>query len=364
MQLKKFMVVSGFLGAGKTTTMLALADHINTNRGKASVIVNDLGAKNLVDAKYSQFCGCQVTELTGQCICYQTENLVDRLRRLLDYEHNDLVMSDIPGCGVGALEHVYHKLDREYPGEFELAPFTVIADPERLRTIMPEQADINLPGEMNYLFRAQLQEADVVVLNKIDLLADAEIETYIKFLNDFCPDAAVFAISAKNRTNIGPLADYIMVKGTRLKTVDIGYGGPDFVAAEQKLSWYNRQLYVRICCGTFDGNAFLGDLTASIRAKLKEKRRNVPHLKIYGEGTDGTACKISLLGVDYDLQFDSRLGQPCADLPVIINARAACESQLLAAIMDEALDETLKKYNLDGVVFFTECFGMMDEGRM
>jgi len=144
--LKKFMVVSGFLGAGKTTTMLALADHINTNRGKASVIVNDLGAKNLVDAKYSQFCGCQVTELTGQCICYQTENLVDRLRRLLDYEHNDLVMSDIPGCGVGALEHVYHKLDREYPGEFELAPFTVIADPERLRTIMPEQADINLPG--------------------------------------------------------------------------------------------------------------------------------------------------------------------------------------------------------------------------
>ena len=40
----------------------------------------------------------------------------------MDYEHNELVMSDIPGCGVGALEHVYHKLDREYHGEFELAP--------------------------------------------------------------------------------------------------------------------------------------------------------------------------------------------------------------------------------------------------
>ncbi|SHH87925.1 CobW/HypB/UreG, nucleotide-binding domain [Sporobacter termitidis DSM 10068] len=362
--MKRFMVVSGFLGAGKTTSMVALADYINANTGKASVIANDLGAKNLVDAKFSEACGCNITELTGECICYQTENLVDRLRRLMDYEHNDLVMSDIPGCGVGALDHVYHKLDREYHGEFELAPFTVIADPERLRTIMPERADINLPEEMNYLFRAQLQEADVVVLNKIDLLSDADAETYLKFLRDFCPGAEVFAVSAKNKTNIDKVADYIMTHDAQLKTIDIGYGGPSFIAAEQKLSWYNCQLYVKICCGTFDGNAFLGDLVEAIRTKLKDKHRNIPHLKVYADGTDGTACKISLLGVDYDMQFDSRLGQPCADLPVIINARAACESQLLAEIMDEALDETAKKYNLDAVVFFTECFGMMDEGRI
>lgn len=358
------MVVSGFLGAGKTTSMVALADYINANLGKASVIANDLGAKNLVDTKYSKACGCDISELTGECICYQTENLVDRLRRLINYDHNDLVMSDIPGCGVGALEHVYHKLDKEYRGEFGLAPFTVIADPERLRAIMPEQADINLPEEMNYLFRAQLQEADVVVLNKIDLLTDAETETYLRFIEGSCPDAEVFAISAKNRTNIGQLADYIMTHSASLKTVDVGYGGPEFVAAEQKLSWYNRQLYVTVCCGTLDGNAFLGDLVESVRAKLKGKRRNVPHLKVYAEGADGTACKISLLGVDYDMEFDSRLGQPCVDLPVIINARAACESQLLAETMDEALHETANKHNLDVVVFFTECFGMMDRGRM
>ena len=362
--MKKFMVVSGFLGAGKTTSMLALEDYINENYGKASVIANDLGAKNLVDAKYSEACGCNITELTGECICYQTENLVDRLRRLMDYEHNDLVMSDIPGCGVGALDHVYHKLDTEYHGEFELAPFTVIADPERLRTIMPEQADINLPEEMKYLFTAQLQEADVVALNKIDLLTDSEIDTYIKFLEDVCPGAEIFAISAKDKTNINALADYIMAHDAGLKKVDIGYGGPDFIAAEQKLSWYNRQFYVKICCGSFDGNAFLGDLVEAIREKLLWQNRNVPHLKIFADGGDGTACKISLIGVDYEMQFDSKLGQPCVDLPVIINARASCESQLLTEIMDEALEEVTLKYNLDTIVFFTECFGMMDQGRI
>jgi hypothetical protein len=31
--------------------------------------------------------------------------------------------------------------------------------------------------------------------------------------------------------------------------------------------------------------------------------------------------------------------------------------------MDEALDETAVKYDLDYDLFYTECFGMMDEGR-
>ena len=44
----RFMVVSGFLGAGKTTTMISLAEHMNKTYGETAIIANDLGA-NLVD---------------------------------------------------------------------------------------------------------------------------------------------------------------------------------------------------------------------------------------------------------------------------------------------------------------------------
>lgn len=362
--MKKFMVISGFLGAGKTTTMIAMSKEIQNRYGKASIIANDLGAKNLVDTKFSRANGCDITELTGECICYQTENLVDRLRRLFDYEKNEVVMSDIPGCGVGALEHVYFKLNAEYHGEFDLAPFTVVADPERLRTIMPEQADINLPQEMNYLFRSQLMEADVILLNKIDQITKNQLDACISFLREFCPDAALFAVSAREHTGIAEAVDYIMAHSARLKPVDIGYGGTEFVEAEQKLSWYNRQVYLRHCCAAFDGNAFAADLIEAVRKKLKAHHRNVPHLKVYAEAEDGTACKASLLGVDYETQFDSRLKTEWPDLPLIINARAACESQLLAELMDEALKETQENHNTSSIIFFTECFGMMDPGRM
>ena len=48
MEKIEFLVVSGFLGAGKTTTMIALAEYMDKNVEKVGIIANDLGAQ-LVD---------------------------------------------------------------------------------------------------------------------------------------------------------------------------------------------------------------------------------------------------------------------------------------------------------------------------
>ncbi len=364
MKKNKFMVVSGFLGAGKTTSMIAFTEYINKNIGKAAIIANDLGAKNLVDAGYTSTTGCSVTEIAGGCICYQTENLVDKIRRLRDVENADIVMSDIPGCGVGALDHVYHKLNSDYGKEFELAPFMVIVDPERLRMIMPEKADINLPEEMIYLLSSQLEEADCIVLNKIDLLTDDEIEKYLSFLRKVCPNIPVFAISAREKKNIKEVVEYFMSHESKLKVVDIGYGGAEFLAAESKLSWYNRRFFLKAKDGKeFDCNAFIDDFIEAIRIKLVKNKRNVPHLKIFAVGGENDFGKASLLGIDYKTEYDKKIQKKYNKLRVIINIRAACESQLLAGLIDEALKEVSEMYKVDYQVFFTECFGMMDEGK-
>ena len=124
----KYMIVSGFLGSGKTTSMIAMARVINRKYGKAGIIANDLGAKNLVDADYTRTADVEINEITGDCICYVTEDLVDHIHRLAN-GGCDLVMSDIPGCGIGGLDHVYLKLKQDYPGRFDLLPFTCLVDP-------------------------------------------------------------------------------------------------------------------------------------------------------------------------------------------------------------------------------------------
>ena len=60
----KFAVFSGFLGSGKTTTMMALTTWHSAHRGAAAMISNDLGGPGLADHKLAQLSGCNASELT------------------------------------------------------------------------------------------------------------------------------------------------------------------------------------------------------------------------------------------------------------------------------------------------------------
>ena len=358
----RFMVVSGFLGAGKTTTMIALAEYMDRNIGKTAIIANDLGA-NLVDTSLTQTSGCTVAEIGNDCICYQMDNTVDQIRRLRDKEGATFVMSDIPGCGVGALDHVYHTLHDDNADEFTLSPFMVMVDPERLRMIMPEHADINLPEELVYLLKLQLEEADLIVLNKIDVMTPEEVERDVAFLREACPDIPVMTISALRGDGIPELAEYLETHESMLKNFSVR-DNEKFQEAEKTLTWYNRRLFFKqLDDEKIDCNAVIDDLIEEIRMGLIEKKRNVPHLKTFATAGAGDFNKCSLLGIDYDIEHTQPFLRKHKKMSMIINARAVCESRPFARIVDDAVDFVCDKYNLDAQVFFTECFNMGDEGR-
>ncbi len=363
--MSRYMVLGGFLGAGKTTAMIAFAEHFAAQGKTPAILVNDLGADNLVDGAYTGSAApCCMDTITGGCICYQTQELVDKLRRFRDTSRADVIMSDIPGCGIGGLDHVYLTLAKNYPGEFDICPFVAVADPERLRMIMPENANINLPDEMSFLFDAQLREAEVILLNKIDTLSEEKLGECMDFLVKGYPNAKVFAVSAKTGEGIAAAADHIAGNRAELVHREIGYGGKEFIAAERRLSWYNRKFFAKCEAGrNVDGNEFITALFDKIRQGLKSANRNVPHLKAYASGAGKEFAKASLIGVDYDVAFDARFDSPQSDLRVILNARAACESEVLDFLMDGAVKATCRKFGMRCHVFFTECFGMTDEGN-
>ena len=358
----RFMVVSGFLGAGKTTTMIALGEYMNKHGNHIGIIANDLGA-NLVDTNLTQTSGCTVEEIASGCICYQMDNTIDKIRRLKDRDGCNFVMSDIPGCGVGALDHVYHHLNDDCSDWITLAPFCVIVDPERLRMLLPEKADIHLPEELVYLMKLQLEEADLIVLNKIDLLTQEEIDYDVAFLKEACPDIPVLSISALEKTGIAELTEFITTHTSALKNFSVR-DDEKFTQAETKLTWYNRRMFFKTLDDKkIDCNAVIDDLIEGIRMGLIEKKRNVPHLKTFASAGAGDFNKCSLIGVDYDIEHTNLFIRDHKKMSMIINARAVCESRPLARLVDDALDDVCEKYNLDVQVFFTECFGMGDEGR-
>jgi len=113
----KYMVTSGFLGAGKTASMIAFGKSIDgRGLGTTAILADDLGARNIVDADYTNTSGIINLSISGDCICYQHENLVDKLHQL-ESMGADVIFSDIPGCGIGALDNVYLQLENREAGE-------------------------------------------------------------------------------------------------------------------------------------------------------------------------------------------------------------------------------------------------------
>lgn len=351
--MKKFAVFSGFLGSGKTTTMMALTRHHTQFHGKAAMISNDLGSQSLADNKLAKLAGCNASELTGDCICYQTENLVARLNALFDRDGCSLVISDIPGFGVGALEHVYHTLNERYPGQFDLAPFTVLIEPrtaDRLRS--------GRGGDLEYILKAQLAEADLIVLNKCDLLDGRQREETVTYLQETCPQAQVLAISALTGESLEALSQALTRGTASLRRPDIGYGGEAFGAAMGKLSEYYIQYHARVCCNDFDGSAYLSELAEHARRSIRAAGYEIPHLKLLAWEPEGDYGKADLLGTERPAEVSHRFCRPCTELAVMLNASAACPSGLLEEILTGAVEAVSRQYQLELMIFKKECFGM------
>ena len=351
--MKKFAVFSGFLGSGKTTTMMALTDYYTAHHGRAAMISNDLGhGVTLADHRYARLCGCNASEMTDECICYQNENLADRLRSYYD-DGCELVISDIPGFGVGALEHVYHGLTEKYPGEFDLAPFTVLVEPRTVAILRDGTG-----GDLEYLYDTQLVEADLIVLNKCDLMDENRREEDVRWLRGRYPEAEVLCISALRAEGLEELSQALARGKASMRRPEIGYGGEAFRAAMGRISEFYLQFRAVVCCNDFDGNAWLSEMAGELKTEIEKAGYEVPHFKLLAWEPEGDFGKVDLLGTEREIEVNHRFARPCTDLAAVLNASAVCPAGTLEQVAMDTVRTVSDRYQLELTVFKKECFGM------
>ena len=351
--MKKFGVFSGFLGSGKTTTMIALTQYFSEHHGKAAMISNDLGCPGLADYRLAKLSGCHASELTGACICYQTENLVNRLEQLYS-DGCQLVLSDIPGFGIGALDHVYHTLNNQFPGQFPLTPFTVLCEPHTV-SVLRESKD----QDLCYILKSQLLEADLILLNKCDLLTPVQKEQLLMELSRVNPQADILAISALTGEGMEELSQALIHRCASLRKPDLDYGGEVFQSAIGKISEYNLQYHAIVCCDCFDGTQYLKDMAETVSAGIQQAAGEIPHMKLLAWNPEGDYGKVDLLGTGRPVVVTKAFQNPCTDLAVVFNASAFCGKDTLDQILSDALQRVSKQYQLTVTVYKKECFAAM-----
>src|SRR6266545_5220088 len=160
----RLVLLGGFLGAGKTTTALTAARRLRSSGHRVAIVTNDQGT-DLVDTRLVAWhLGGVVGEVTGGCFCCRFEDLADTISEVVRAGRADTVIAEAVGSCADLQATVIRPLRRHYAGEMELAPLTTVVEPARIAAFAEPGAD----PELGYLFERQLEEADIIALNKID----------------------------------------------------------------------------------------------------------------------------------------------------------------------------------------------------
>src|SRR5947209_13522175 len=165
----RFILIGGFLGAGKTTTLSRLAHHYVAQGRRVGLVTNDQ-AQDLVDTTSLRAQGFPVEEVAGACFCCRFNDLVSNVGRLQERERPDVLLAEPVGSCTDLVATVVQPLRDLYGSRFEVAPYPVLFKPSHGLPILRNELPGGFSPKAAYIFRKQLEEADAIVLNRIDEL--------------------------------------------------------------------------------------------------------------------------------------------------------------------------------------------------
>ena len=176
----KIDVISGFLGAGKTTFIKRLVEG-NKDKGKTIIIENEFGEIG-IDGGFLKNSGIEIKEMNSGCICCSlVGDFEASLRELLEkYSPNRVI---IEPSGVGKLSDVLKAVsdvEKDLPVESNSA--VTVVDVKKCKMYMKNFGEF---------FNNQIQFANTIILSRTDLADDKKIEEAVALIKGVNSDATI-----------------------------------------------------------------------------------------------------------------------------------------------------------------------------
>lgn len=340
----RFIMIGGFLGAGKTTTLGRLAKHYMDRGQKVGIVTNDQ-AEDLVDTHTLRQQGFAVEEVAGACFCCKFEDLIDKVAKFEAADRPDVILAEPVGSCTDLVATVVQPLKDLYDARFDVAPYAVLFKPSHGLKILRDDKGSGFSPKAAYIFRKQLEEADAIVINRIDEMSPAEGDELLRLLGEQFPGTPVLRASAKTGQGFDALTELLQQEGVfGNKILDIDYD--IYADGEAELGWLNSRMRLQ-CAKPISLDSYLLDVAQELQSRLKNAGAEVAHLKTIGlwDGAFGVANLVNSQG-KVELSLPSRCTTNSAD--IIVNARVAIDPKELAAHLDAIIEHVGHKY--DGTV--------------
>ena len=331
MKKLRFIMLGGFLGAGKTTAMARLARHYVQRGQRVGLVTNDQ-AQDLVDTNSLRSQGFPVQEVAGACFCCKFNDLLSQVETLATNERPDVILAEPVGSCTDLVATVVQPLKDLYGQRFQVAPYAVLFKPSHGLRILRGEKSAGFSPKAAYIFRKQLEEGDAIVINRIDEMTTATVEELSALVKGHYPGTPILRVSAKSGQGFDSLTELLEQEGSfGRKILDIDYD--TYAEGEAEMGWLNGSVHVS-GSQPFDLDELLREIIGRLQTNLEGE---VAHLKVIGigEASFGVANLVSS-ATPAELSLPSRGQEKAAD--VIVNARVAMDPELLEKRMKAAVE--------------------------
>lgn len=335
----KLIIVGGFLGSGKTTLLWEAGQRL-TRQGHAVGLITNDQAPDLVDTALLSRGSMGVREVAGSCFCCNFEGLVGATQSLID-GNADIIIAEPVGSCTDLSATIIQALKDKHP-EIDLAPLTVLAGPDRVREVL-KKTDSLMHASALYILRLQMEEADCILLNKIDTLSADERKAMAGLLRATFPEAVVGEISARSGEGVDAwLASIFCAEGAGKRIVDVDYDR--YAEGEAVLGWLNAVIDLQSRRSLIDFMKPTLELLDRLHKSLRQRNAEIGHVKAMLEsGAEARDASLTRLDGTVTGRNKSPLAGTAARL--ILNVRAQIPPLALETITREALarlaDDTL-----------------------
>ena len=180
--MTKVDIISGFLGAGKTTFIKKLIEEVFPGE-KLVLIENEFGEIG-IDGGFLKDAGVEITEMNSGCICCTlVGDFSKALQKVLTEYQPDRVIIEPSGVGklsdvVKAIEGVKEEADIEIDGRI------TVVDGKKAKIYMKNFGEF---------FENQVEHASTIVISRTQMMKDEKIEECVHIMREKNPDAAIIS---------------------------------------------------------------------------------------------------------------------------------------------------------------------------
>ena len=335
----KLHLINGFLGSGKTTAIIAAARNLIQQGKKVGIVTNDKG-RFQVDAAFFQSHQIPTRQVTEGCFRCSFAEFEEKITQLQESTTLDVIFAESVGSCVDLVNTIFPPLQQNHLLNVEKTTYSVFSDIRLFRRWIQHEP-LPFSDSINYLFEKQIEETNLLVLNKSDLLPTDQQKDAITRAMDLFPEKIILLQNSLDHPTILPWLQALEhhVAGKLRPGFDVDYR--IYKAGEQEMAWLDQKLIFEAEEPEKIRPAMIS-LVDRLMADLQAQEVFVAHIKLL-VSAPGEVVKLSLTTADF-LQKPAKTAWAALlpetrhnSLSVMLNARVSTSAPYFAELVKAAV---------------------------